>query len=130
MTTTEMDALRERAIAAGKVAAEARMVELNAWAELARIDLLKFVDEHPEAGIIGLSFETTYEYDDEGGYFPTPSIYPLVGDDADRHEADPEYEFHDMAHAYGHDVLAVLCGVDTDELEGQITVAEARERRF
>ena len=131
MSTTEqspeLEAAEERANAATKAFQEATTAVNNAWAEHARLTLLKLSEEHPE--LQGLSFETSYEYDDEGGYYASVSVYPLI--DGDILEIGwNDYELEDEFSGYGHDVIATLCGVHTEQMSGQITLVEARERSF
>jgi len=128
--STIMDAARERAIELDGVWREARTNAFNAWAELARLDLLRVAEEKP--AITGLRFEAHYEYDDEGGYYMSVTAYPLGADDPDLDEddLDPHYEFAETFEQYGHEILCVLCGLTEEASEGQITVAEARERSF
>lgn len=54
-------------------AATALSMEAAARADWARLTLLALAEKHP--GVTGFTFETDWEYDDEGGYFPTVSIF-------------------------------------------------------
>lgn len=98
----------------------------NAEAEVARLTLLKLSDEIP--GLDGMTFETQYEYDDEGGYFRTLSCYPTFEDDQD-YDYD-EYEFIDLMNSFTPGSICALCGVPEDASVGQITLVQARDRRF
>jgi hypothetical protein len=117
----------DRARQATKDALVAELASTRAWAEVARLELLEFAEESPT--VIGLSFESEYEYDDEGGYFLSTSVYPLVNEGLADPEWDP-YEFSDKFQGYGHNALAMLCAVDPDAREGQVTLAEAQSRNF
>lgn len=98
----------------------------NAAAEYARLTLLKLSDEIP--GLTGMTFETQYEYDDEGGYFRSLSCYPTFANDE---EADYDnYDFIDLMNGFGAEPICVLCGVHTDADAGEITIEQIRERRF
>ena len=100
--------------------------ELNrSLAESARLLLLEFAEENEN--IKGLTFESEYQYDDEGGYFLTDSVYVLS--DTGLEEFDDEFS-DAFSYEFGHEALAVLCGVSTDSYEGRITIKEARERSF
>lgn len=96
----------------------------EAAAEVARLCLLNLAEERP--GIKGLSFESEYQYDDEGGYFQTATTYPLVeeGSTEDFDDVFMDEMNFDVA------TLAVLCGVHPDTGEGQITIEEARAKKF
>ena len=118
MSDTELDAEQQRGlnIVILKVA-EARMNEAynafryasdnahNAEAEVARLTLLKFADEIP--GLDGMTFETQYEYDDEGGYFRTISCYPTFEEDKD-YDYD-ENDFIDLMNGFTAESICVLC---------------------
>lgn len=121
-----MDAARERALQLDKTWRELRDHALIAWAELARLDLIRLAEENP--AIVGMTFESDFEYDDEGGYYLTVNPYPLTSSGGE--DPDPDWDFHDVFYQYGHEVLCVLCGVDEDARSGQITLAEAKERSF
>jgi hypothetical protein len=98
----------------------------KAAAEVARLELLRLAGEIP--GMTGMTFETEYEYDDEGGYFRTLSCYPTFASDS---EADfDQYDFIDAMNGFGAEPICVLCDVHTDSAEGEITIEQARERRF
>lgn len=99
----------------------------NAAAEAARLQLLGLADEIP--GLTGMTFETQYEYDDEGGYFRTISCYPTFASDDKEADYD-QYYFIDLMQGYGAEPICVLCGVFTDAVQGEITLEQARERRF
>lgn len=140
MSYPELDAEQQRGlnIVILKVA-EARMEEAwkafryasenanNAAAEVARLTLLKLSDEIP--GLTGMTFETQYEYDDEGGYFRTLSCYPTFADDDAEADYD-QYDFLDTMNGFGAEPICVLCGVHTDADAGEITIEQARDRRF
>lgn len=129
--STVMDEARARAIELDKVWREAQANARNAWAELARLDLLRLAEEEP--AIKGMRFESNYEYDDEGGYFMSVNAYPLSDfDDPDvvADDPDPDYVLAETFEQYGHEVLCVLCGVSEDSWEGQVTIVEAKERSF
>lgn len=98
----------------------------KATAEVARLTLLKLAGENP--GMDGMTFETEYEYDDEGGYFRTLSCYPTFEEDQDYDYDD--LEFNDLMNTFTPESICVLCDVPSDETTGQITVVQARERRF
>ena len=98
----------------------------KAEAEVARLTLLKLADE--TKGMDGMTFETQYEYDDEGGYFRTLSCYPTFEDDQDG-DYD-EYEFLDVMNGFTPEAICLLCEVSTDSSVGQITLPQAKERRF
>ena len=126
-----MDEARERALELDKVWREAQTKALNAWAELARLDLIRLAEENPL--IEGMTFESSFEYDDEGGYYRSVNPYPLTSsgeEGAVYADVDPDWDFHDTFYQYGHEVLCILCGVDEDADSGSITIAEARERSF
>ena len=125
--STTMDAARERAEALDQAWRKARTEALNAWAELARLDLIRLAEENPLIG--GLTFETSYEYDDEGGYFRTVNTYPLTSGPTEE-DPDPDWDFHDTFSTYGPEVVCILAGLDEDAEAGQITLAEAKERSF
>lgn len=111
----------------GKTWEEAHRNAIQAEAEVIRLLLLDYAKEHPSK-IKGFSFECEYQYDDEGGYFKSNSVYPLVSDCT----ADiiDEYEFTDMLNGYSQEALALVCGVHSDSFSGECTVEQARERRF
>ena len=92
-----------------------------------RLTFLKFVDKYP--GVIGFTFETEYEYDDEGGYYRTANMYPVF---ADNTPIVDEYDFLDQVRdGASVEAICILCGVDPDDgHEGEVTVAQARERSF
>lgn len=120
--------VQDRVDQAARAYKEAELLLHRALAEQARLALLEFVDSNP--AIKGLRFESEYEYDDEGGYFLNDSIYPLVADDQTEIEVDPDYEFYDEMQHYGHAALALLCDVPTDSYSGEVTIEQARDRRF
>lgn len=95
------------------------------WAEVARLTLIEWAEK--DKRITGLTFESEYEYDDEGGYFLSVNAYPAT--DGDALELD-DYDFHDNFAQFGHASLAILCGVSPDTMDGEVTVEQARERRF
>ena len=77
-----------------------------------------------------MTFETNFEYDDEGGYFRTLSCYPTFATD----EQEADYyadDFLDTMNGFGAEPICVLCGVHTDVwTQGKITIEQARDRRF
>ena len=99
----------------------------KAAAEVARLTLLKLADEIP--GLTGMTFETNYEYDDEGGYFRSLSCYPTF-DDEDMEADYDQYEFMDLMNGCGAEPICVLCEAHTDADTGEITIKQAQERRF
>lgn len=140
MSYPEMDTEHQRGLNIVILhAAEARMNEAyktfqyaaenanNAAAEVARLNLLKLADEIP--GLTGMTFETNYEYDDEGGYFRSLSCYPTFADDDKEADYD-QYDFLDTMNGFGAEPICVLCGVHTDSDAGEITMEQVRERRF
>ena len=127
-----MDALKEaveRMTRAHSTFRTARDEMNAAEAEVLRLQFLAFVDEHPE--VTGFTFETEYEYDDEGGYYRTASMYATYEDKVGLDEIDG-YDFVDAVRdGASIEAICILCGVDPDDgHEGEVTVAEARERRF
>lgn len=98
----------------------------KAEAEVARLNLLKLADEIK--GMDGMTFETQYEYDDEGGYFRTLSCYPTFEEDEDV-DYD-QYEFFDLMNSFTPEAICLLCEVPGDSTVGQVTLVQARERRF
>ena len=96
----------------------------QAEAEVARLTLLELADQIP--GMDGMTFETQYEYDDEGGYFRTISCYP-TGDGTEDYDG---YEFLDLMNGFTPAAICVLCGTPTDADAGEITMEQIRERRF
>lgn len=120
---SELTEASARLAAAMKACDEATRVANLAAAEAARLTLLKFADKDDD--LIGMSFEVNSEYDDEGSYFKCASVYPQFesGEDVD-------HEVSDELNAFGPAALCVLCGVHDESWEGEITIAEARERRF
>lgn len=125
---TEIERARERSAAAHKELSAAMEASRQADAEHLRLAFLAIVDEFPSK-IKGLSFDSEYCYDDEGGYFISDSVYPLEGECTAEVEGWDPYVLEDL-NGWGHEALCVLCGVHTESFAGQITVAEARERRF
>lgn len=124
VSDVRIKAASERAIEAQAAYEVASKNVTAAVAEVARLSLLEYAREHPE--VTGLSFESSYEYDDEGGYFLSTSVYPTVADDFWM----DDYELADAVQGFGHAAIALLCGADEDAYEGEVTIAEARERRF
>lgn len=126
MSTVEMDAARERSNSAYKALQYASDNANKAAAECARLELLRLAGQIP--GMNGMTFETSYEYDDEGGYFRTISCYPTfeAGEPADY----DQYEFIDLMNGYGPEPICVLCGMYSDADQGEITIEQAKERRF
>lgn len=117
--------VQERVTRASQRFFDAQKELYKALAEQARLELLNQATE--DERIVGLTFTTEYEYDDEGGYFRSDTVYPVVND---TDYADFDYEFGDLFQQYGHEALCVLCGVDTESFAGEITIEQARERRF
>ena len=86
----------------------------KAEAEVARLTLLKLAGEIK--GLDGMTFETQYEYDDEGGYFRTLSCYPTFEEDED-YDYD-EYEFIDLMNGFTPEAICRLCDVPGDSSIG------------
>ena len=123
---TELSIAVERMNAAYKAYQYASDGANQAAAEVARLELLRLSGEIP--GMTGMTFETQYEYDDEGGYFRSLSCYPTFASDS---EADfDQYDFIDAMNGFGAEPICVLCDVPTDSDQGEITLAQAEERRF
>lgn len=135
------NAVAPRVRAASERFAAAQKELYNALAEQCRLDLIEYIDGHnkgvddeysdederQERKIEGLTFESEYQYDDQGGYYLYDSVYPIV-DDAS--VADDLYDFGDFFQGYGHEALCILCGEATDSFSGSIFIDKARERRF
>lgn len=124
MSTMELDAALERMNLLCRTSQEAVEAANAGVAEVARLSLLKLAETMP--GLGGLAYSTDYEYDDEGSYFRTVTVYPLE----EGSYGDFDDEFSDDMSAFGVEALALLCGVSEDAVEGQVTLAEAQERRF
>ena len=127
MATQESESLTQatdRMHVALKASDEAIRVANLAAAEVARLTLLKLADENDD--LTGIDFEVTSEYDDEGSYFKTVSVFPQF--DGFREPVD--HDISDMLNGFGPTPLCILCGVHDESWEGQVTIAEAREKRF
>lgn len=96
---------------------------VNASAEWARLRLLEISEQDGDDGPTGLRFSTEYCYDDEGGYFESISVALL---DAEGEDID----YDDALESCGPEAIRRLCGCVEGADEGEITVAEARERSF
>lgn len=116
----------DRAVVAQEAYEKASKNVTAAVAEVARLALLEYASTHPE--IKGLCFESSYEYDDEGGYYLSTSVYPLV--DKGGSPFDDDYELSDAIQGFGHAAIALLCGENEDATEGEVTIEQAKERRF
>lgn len=98
----------------------AMVAETEARAEWVRASLIDLAEKHPV--ITGFSFETDWEYDDEGGYFPTTSIYADLAEPSLETEYALEDELTELQHSVTHEV-AELIG-------GQTTVQQLKEVTF
>lgn len=101
---------------------------VKAEAEYLRLCLLGYAETNPS--VAGLSYQCEYQYDDEGGYFRTISFYPLVTDGDGYFEGDFDMDFADEWGGFTPESVCLLCGDKSDAWEGQVTLAEARERSF
>ena len=124
---TELSIAVERMNAAYKAYQYASDGANQAAAEVARLELLRLSGEIP--GMTGMTFESDYEYNDEGGYFRTISCYPTFAEDAEIADFE-HWDFIDAMNGFGAEPICVLCDVSTDSGQGEITLAQARERRF
>jgi hypothetical protein len=77
----------------------------------------------------GFTFESEYQYNDEGGYFVSTVVYPVVSECTSVNLED-DYELQDTLGSYNREALALLCGVMEDAFAGSCSVEQARERRF
>lgn len=114
----EMENANARLSVAVSNAATAMQMEVAARADWARLSLLKLAEEHP--GVLGFSFSTEWEYDDEGGYFPVANIYAEYDPDSDQGDIDD-------------DLIEVSHYLDPESVEllGETkTVAELKEVKY
>lgn len=117
-----IEAARERCTRTWTAFTKTKELAERAEAELARLVLLELAAG--DSDLRGIKFESHYEYDDEGGYFRTTSVYGLYD------ENGPVEAYLEEMEGFSLEALALLCeaGVDTDE--GRVTIEQARERRF
>lgn len=101
-------------------AAQAMENEAKARAEWGRESLLALAEANPQ--IMGYSFETEWEYDDEGDYFPTVSVYA----DQAEHSLEMEYELEDEIFEIQHN----LDHAAVELLGERVTVDELKEVKF
>ena len=95
MRMSELEFAQERLNTATNISLAASHVEAKARAEVARLSLLKLVEKYPATQAFTL--EVSYEYDDEGGYFPTVSVYAEVDEKFEYEIADELIEVqHNM----------------------------------
>lgn len=120
MTSARLDFAVERTKAAGEAYAKARDVLDAAEAEELRVRLCDLADEH---GIVAFSYETNYEYDDEGSYFPSVSMRGATADD----EEMAEDAVYDAANDVSHRAVDLLFGSERD---GEITIEQLRRKHF
>lgn len=137
MATSEADtrlALAEARMKAGWEAySAAHDSALTASAEYFRLALLELAGRHP--GLEAFEFSCTYEYDDEGGYFP--SIYATAVVDvelpAEQKVIEEEGSAEDEVLDLGIDAESVarLCDVEGDStFEAKITVERLKALAF
>ena len=121
MSSALISAAQERLNAAGRAYREAQEAYLTACAEWARLSLIASAES--DGDVCGARFSTEYCYYDEGGYFDSVSVSLL---DAEGEDIDYDAELESC----GPEAIRRLCGCPDGAVEGQITVAEARERSF
>lgn len=122
--STALESACERRDTALLVARATNEDYIRAEAEVVRLVFLEFAAK--DSAIQGFCFEYEYEYDVEGGYYLSTSVYPLV----DGEEAYDLDEFSYEMREHGIEAIRLVCGVSEDAVEGRVTVAEARERSF
>jgi hypothetical protein len=115
------DSALERLTMATAVASDAMVAETAARAEWARVSLLSLAEKHPK--IVGFNFETEWEYDDEGGYFPTTSIYVTFEENTLEAEYDVEDAVVELQHSVTHEVVEMHLGET-------MTIQELKEVKF
>lgn len=128
MSTAEIDTARQRMGSAFQACRYATEKANQAAAEVARLTLLKLAGEMER--LTGFRFESEYQYDDEGGYFRSVTVYPAFEGDEPDYDSDYPYEFEDEMNSFGSEAIAVLCGLPPEADNGQITIKEAKTRRF
>ena len=126
-----MSALLEEAMRQVDVAVERTLAAIQAEAyargELVSLKLLSLAELDPS--IVSYTIETGWEYDDEGGYFHTVSLWPQRQSDVEREGVAPELEDQvsdellDVNH-WLDEASVALFGGD----EAVITIAQLRER--
>lgn len=124
---SEIEQAVERMNAAYKAYQSASDGANQAAAEVARLELLRLSGQIP--GMTGMTFESDYEYNDEGGYFRTISCYPTFAEGVENADFE-QWDFIDVMNGFGAEPICVLCDVLTDSDQGEITLAQAEERRF
>lgn len=126
ITNADITAAEERMREAAKAYHAAREASLNAGAEAARLHFIALAHDTDEGSIpvAGFRFTTEYCYDDEGGYFDSINVM-LVDSNGD----DIDYD-DSCIEPFGPEVIRRLCGCSEDADQGEITVAEAREKSF
>ncbi len=121
---TELELATGVLAGAWKTANEAMRNATQAEAEVVRLTFLDYAARKPK--VKGFSFESEYQYNDEGGYFVSTSVYPLVT----CNNFDDDYELMDLLNGYSQGAIAMVCGEHSDQFSGECTVAQAKERRF
>jgi len=124
---SELELATEVMNGAWRTASEAQRNAYSAEAEVVRLLFLDYASEHPTK-IKGFSFESEYQYNDEGGYFISTSVYPCTTECT----ADiiDDYELTDILGGHSREALALVCGVDEDSFAGECTLQQARDLRF
>jgi hypothetical protein len=119
---SDLQTAQERLNVTLKASFDASQNAAAAAAEWARLALLEVVDQYPQ--VVRFTFGVGYEYDDEGGYFPSVSIYPEYADGD--HNFEVEDEMIEIENSLDPDAVAILAGPDL----GPRTIAELREVSF
>jgi len=124
---TELDLATEVMNGAWKTASEAQRNAYSAEAEVVRLIFLDYASKHPTK-VKGFSFESEYQYNDEGGYFVLTSVYPCTTECSA--DVIDDYELTDILNGYSREALALVCGESQDSFMGECTVKQARDLRF
>lgn len=88
--------------------------------------LLEYAELHPE--VTSFTFEAGFEYDDEAGYFWTPTFYAIKEDGTGVGDEDFDDDFYDLLREEGmNEEECILVFNSASSYKGEITVAELRE---
>jgi len=93
---------------------------------LLQITMLELAEVDPR--ITHFSFDATYEYDDEGGYFWTASFFAWdAGESLDPYDSEsPSVNFDNDLRSCGGDASSIALAFGSGEDEGQIGIADLR----
>ena len=117
--TEKRDAWLRQALDQEKQIREIKESLDTCWALYMQSVMLELAERHPE--ITGFSFEAEFEYDDEGGYFWSPTFW-VHGHDDDNGEIVDE-----LQESRGDEDQIMLAFESDSSSEGEITVDQLRE---